>query len=141
MQQITEHLYIGDMQDTLSVSNDNSFDVLVYLGQEIPPKLCFNCTPTCLHIPIVDGENGLSKIRKVIFITYLALLNNDKILIACRAGISRSVCVTTSAYALINKMSFDEAYKYIKHVRPQSQPELHLLHDVRKITEELKSIV
>jgi protein-tyrosine phosphatase len=136
MQQITSNLFIGDMQDALIASKSN-FDVLIYLGQKIPPQLC-NCTPVCLHIPIIDGENKYSKIRKVIFLTYISLLDNDRTLIACRAGISRSVCITTSAYALINKVSFEEAYEHIKQLRPQSQPECNLLYQVKKVTKELQ---
>ena len=141
MRKITNNLYIGNREDTLTLLTKNeSFDIIIYLGQEIPTKLCFNCKPTCIHIPLNDGKNGLSKIRNTLFLVYIASLNK-KILIACRAGISRSVSVTTAVYALTQKISFDEAYKQIKAIVPESQPELNLLKEVRQITEELKCCI
>ena len=136
MQQITPTLFIGDMQDAMAATSSN-FDVLIYLGQEIPMQLCFNCEPVCLHFPLIDGANGLTKIRHTVLLAYITLLSGNKTLVACRAGISRSVCLTASMYALSQRISFDEAYKHVKHVRPQAQPELNLLNEFRKTTGEV----
>lgn len=137
MQQITPQLFQGNMEDALNASCSSNIDIIIYLGEEVPIKLCFNCEPTCIHIPIIDGKNNLSKIRNLIFLSYIMSSNNKKILIACRAGISRSVLLTTSTFALHKKISFDEAYAQIKELIPQSQPELNLLQEMRQITEEL----
>jgi protein-tyrosine phosphatase len=137
MQQITDKLYQGNIEDALANSDSANIDVILYLGQEIHPRLCFNCAPVCLHLPLNDGKNGLTKIRKTIFLVYMASLDN-RMLIACRAGISRSVLVTASIFALTNKMSFDEAYLHIKNTIPQSQPELNLMKEISLVTEELR---
>ena len=137
MQQITDKLYQGDIKDALANTQSSNIDVIVYLGQELPTQLCFNCKIACFHLPIVDGKNGLTKIRKAIFIIYIASLDN-KLLIACRGGISRSVLITSSIYALQNNISFDSAYWHIKELAPQAQPELNLFREIQQITEELR---
>lgn len=137
MQQITPQLFQGNMEDALRNTCNSNVDIIIYLGQEIPTRLCFNCEPTCIHIPTNDGENKLSKLRDIVFLSYILSNNGKKILIACRAGISRSVLLTTSVFALHQKINFDEAYKQIKEKIPQSQPELHLLQEMKQVTEEL----
>ena len=137
MQQITDKLYQGDIKDALANTQSSNIDVIVYLGQELPTQLCFNCKSLCLHLPLIDGKNELTKIRKVIFIIYIASIDN-KLLIACRGGISRSVLITSSIYALQNNISFDSAYWHIKELVPQAQPELNLFREIQQITEELR---
>jgi protein-tyrosine phosphatase len=137
MQQITEKLYQGDINDAVINSNNTNIDIIIYLGQEIPEKLCFNCTPACFHLPLNDGKNKLPKLRKIIFATYIASLEN-KLLITCRAGLSRSVLVATSIFALTNNISFDKAYWHIKEILPQSNPELNLFREIQQTTEELR---
>ena len=136
MQQITDTIYLGDVNDALIASCSENFDIIIYLGQEIPTKLCFNCKPTCIHLPLIDGKNGQTKLRKVLFLTYMASLDN-RLLISCRAGLSRSVLITTAVYALAQKISFEKAYQHIKKLRPQSFPELNLFQEVKQTTEEL----
>ena len=137
MQQITPKLYQGDIKDALATTQSTNIDVLIYLGQEMPTQLCFNCKIACFHIPLNDGKNDMSKLRKTIFIIYLTSLNN-KLLIACLAGISRSILLATSIFALTKNISFDAAYWHIKEMVPQSQPELNLLRQIQQITEELR---
>lgn len=141
MQRITDKIYIGDREDAISQASSGYVDLILYLGQEIPEKLCFKCTPTCVHLPLKDEPNGLLKIRKVLFLAYIASTLNEKMLIACRAGISRSVLVTASLYALTQKVSFNDAYQHLKRVRQQSYPELGLMREVRQVTEELRCCI
>lgn len=141
MQQITPKLYQGDMQDALRSSSKSNIDVIIYLGQEIPLQLCFNCAHAVIHMPMNDGKNDLSKLRNIIFLTYIISSDNKKILIACRAGISRSILITSSLFALQNKMGFDEAYENIKKLVPQSLPELHLFQEIKQITEEMSCYI
>lgn len=138
MQQITNKLHVGNVEDALQTSCNGDFDVIVYLGQEAPQKLFFNCTPLCVHIPLNDGQNGLFKIRKAIFTIYILSLDCKKILISCRAGISRSVSIATAIYALTRKAYFEESYNLIREKVPQAQPKLNLLKEVKQVTEELK---
>lgn len=139
MQQITGKLYIGDIHDALNNSHDTTIDIIIYLGQEIPERLCFNCKPTCIHIPLIDGRNDPLKIKNVILITRSAIKNGNTILIACLGGISRSVLITTAVYALTNNICFDAAYWHIKEIVPQSQPELNLMQEICQVTEELRN--
>ena len=140
MQQITDKLYQGNIEDALKNTHDTPIDVIVYLGQDAPSQHYFNCEPACFHFPLNDGKNNLSKLRKVIFAIYIASIDN-KLLIACRGGISRSVLITSSIYALQNNISFDSAYWHIKELAPKAQPELHLLYGISQITEELRHAI
>lgn len=137
MQQIMNNLYIGDIQDALNTCSKQEKIIIVSLVQDIPLKLCFNSIPSIIHIPLFDGKNELIKIKTALQVICTLLEKNNKVLIACRAGLSRSVIITTAVYALQNKISFDEAYNYINKVYPQNFPEQELFQQTKKVTEEL----
>lgn len=138
LQKVTEKLFIGDMQDALRSSQQPDINIIIYLGQEIPKQLCFNCMPVCIHLPMNDGRNGLNRIRKILFTAYISTTFGEKVLVACRAGISRSVLVTSALYSMHKNIPFPEAYRYIKLIRQQSQPELNLFREIEQISEEIR---
>ena len=85
-------LYHGNMQDVIKALKTKEVDVIVYLGQELPIKISYKSSLPIVHIPLNDGKNMSLKIDLALLnIAYLEL--DDKVLVACRAGISRSVAI------------------------------------------------
>lgn len=137
MQNLFDNIFIGDMKDIMSQEIENTINTIIYLGQVIPIKTCYQKNPMCVHIPTKDGKNGPEKIKKIIYVIGALNLNGDKLLIACRAGMSRSVIISTAIYAIKQKIPFDKAYKYIEKIYPQSLPESHFYEETKKVVEEL----
>jgi len=143
MKEIINNLFLGDIHDAISVSQTKSVDAIVYVGQELPDDLAFHSSIPVVHIPLVDGVNDELRIHlALINIGYLTL--EDKTLVACRAGLSRSPTVVVGFLAVYypykfksledkGAFTFDKAYEYIHKLIPQFQPENNLLRTVKNV--------
>jgi len=143
MQKIKDKLYQGNLEDTIAwVDNPkHEQNIIIYLGQTIPNGLCHNCYPTFIHIPIRDGENTPSRVLNTILITHSIIENyKGKILIACRAGLSRSIIITISIYSLLEEISFDKAYKHVKKKCSNILPEQNLLREAKQVVDEINKL-
>ena len=136
MIKVCKNLYQGNLQDVETVVNGRQVKAIVYLGQDLPDKLSYNSNVPVVHIPMVDGDNDELTIHLALLnISYLCL--DDKTLVACRAGISRSpviVAAYLSVYEYENH-NFDKALERIRKLNPTFQPEQNLLKVVRKVCE------
>ena len=141
MIEISKNLYLGSQEDALRVSRTKEVDAIVYLGQELPTKLSFNSQIPVFHIPLKDGEGNfkLSITETLLLVSYLTL--EDKTLVACRAGLSRSSAIIAGCIVFSNsgKYSFDKALSIVKSKAPAIMPELHLLADIKTVVEELEN--
>ena len=134
MIKVCKNLYQGNETDAIEAASGKDIDVIVYIGQDLPDKLSYNCKPPVVHIPMVDGDNDELTI-------HLALLNisysvlDDKTLVACRAGISRSPLLVAAYLAVYesDKYTFDKALNRVRKLNPTFQPEQNLLQAVRKV--------
>lgn len=141
MQHIADNLYLGNLEDVISWAKNPKLEpnIIIYLGQRMPNGLCYNCHPTLIHIPLKDGKNGYSKIVDTIQIVY-SIVKSYKIniMIACRAGLSRSAIITASIFALIRKIDFDKAHEFVKLKCPQILPEQNLLVEAEYVVRRIK---
>lgn len=73
----------------------------------------------CLDLPETNIEAMLTETS-----TYIekALLNQEKVLVHCNAGVSRSSTVIIGYLILHKKMSFDDAFKLVKSKRECIRP-------------------
>lgn len=141
MQEINPSLFLGNVNDALfwAKNHEPEPSIIFYLGQIVPDELCRSKNLTLVHLPLVDGVNNSHKILNIVGTIYhLTTHHTDSVLIACRAGLSRSVAVTTAVYALTENVSFDEAFDHMKSVCKDCLPEQSLLRQVRKVMEELR---
>jgi len=141
MIKIEKNLYQGNLDDAIEASKNKTVDAIVYLGQELPRKLSHESKIPVIHIPMKDGENEE-------ILVHLALLNigfletDDKTLVACRAGISRSPIIITAYLATYHyaRVDFDRAYNRVKRLIPSFNPEQNLLAIVKKVVESYRSV-
>lgn len=147
MIEIIKNLFLGNMQDAIRVSKTQEVDAIVYVGQELPDELAFHTLIPVVHIPLVDGVNDELRIHLALMnIGYLTL--EDKTLVACRAGLSRSPTLVVgflSAYLSYDykpedekAYTFDEAYKYVYKLVPKFQPEQNLLKTIKKVAKSYR---
>lgn len=88
MNKITDDLYQGNIADAVAASEGGVIDTIVWLSQGIPRDLSHESVVPIIHIPLKDGKNDPKRIEAVI--STLSVLCKDKVLVACRGGISRS---------------------------------------------------
>lgn len=138
MIKITDNIFQGDMTSAIKASFGGVVDSIVYLGQEIPEELSHRSKIPVIHILMNDGECHEDLINlafhNIYYFTY------GKVLVACRAGISRSPAILIGYFAVyeLPKINWDKAFKFIKKKIPQAHPEPHLLEAVKKVTEGYK---
>lgn len=136
MIEILLNFFQGDRNDAIRCSRDKSAGVIIYLGQEMnEQKLMYGSKVPLIHIPLNDGHNPQSKLEYVMLNVAYALVE-DKVLLACRFGISRSPALTI--LYLTKRMLFDDAYNYVKKKIPQMQIEPHLYKVIKEATERLE---
>ncbi len=140
MRKVFGGIYQGDLEDAITFGKENRpHTVIVYLGQELVNRLRYDCLAPLVHIPLRDGgDNGKDKLRTAVdIIAYLVesgrmMSSVEKnILVACRAGISRSPAILVGC-GLRWKMPFEESYNHVKTLIPHMNPEPHLLKAVRE---------
>lgn len=139
IRKIHKNLYHGNREDAILASKSKVVDVIVYLGQDLPYELSHDSQIPIIHIPMKDGNNDDLKIHLVFLnIGYIEL--DDKVLVSCRAGISRSPTIITGFLATYysGKYTFENALRKVKKLIPEFQPESNLL---RKVEEVVKTYV
>ena len=134
LNKILSNLWQGDREAALTLV-DKGVDYVVYIGQELPYKLGFRSKVPVVHIPIRDGVDD-PKRWKLLYVI-LNNLKESKVLVSCRAGMSRSPMVIL--YYLLESRCFkeyDEAYNFVKEKVPIFQPERNMEKMVKKMLKE-----
>lgn len=87
-----------------------------------------------LDIPMKDNrtENLLNHLPKAFEFIDKVLLNNEKILVHCQAGISRSVSIVMAWIIWNEKKTVEDTYEIIKLHRPQASPNLNFWIQLQK---------
>lgn len=76
-----------------------------------------------LHVPIRDGQASQYLFDKAVDTVVDRLETyDDRVLVHCAAGISRSVAVATTALCYVNNTKFPDQLGRVKRSRPQGNP-------------------
>lgn len=125
---ITENIYLGNKivakditkLDELGITHIvNCADELEYIVNS------YDNTMDWLWLPMIDcKETGIVNKYIDISVKYIddAIKNNNKVLVHCAAGISRSSSIIIAYLMYKNKMSFDNAFEYVKNKRSCCNP-------------------
>jgi len=140
MNKITLNLYQGSRNDAIKASQDKSFDLIVYLGQNIESGvLMYKSRVPLVHFPLNDGINPESKIRYILdLICKSAIIDEDKVLVACRYGVSRSPSIVTLCLAGLvteefGEMTFDVARYTVSGKVQKFKPVPELINQLKQI--------
>lgn len=92
------------------------------------------------HYKISDDENCLRDQMYQAIVDATAALRAGPVHVHCMAGISRSVSVATAAVALVDDVSFDEAFRRVKSIRPQANPHSFVFSVAKSVYFELAKV-
>lgn len=76
------------------------------------------------HIPLYDGpQTGYEDFERAVETTIEAIESDDeRVLVHCQAGVSRSSTVLITALAVIDDVRFDETYNEVRDAKPTIAP-------------------
>lgn len=142
MKKIIKNLFLGNCDDAIQASKTKSVDAIVYVGQELPRELSHESKIPVVHVPLKDGYNDDLPIHLILGILgHLTL--EDKTLLACRGGISRSPTLAVAylatyhskKYSIEDEESFTllDATMLIHKLIPEYQPEPIFLKCVKDV--------
>lgn len=127
MTKITEYMYLGDVDDARKLKEGSSkYDCIINLYADSINDKSYR---KFKHIPVIYvniEDNESENIAK-----YFKYLNDviqgverrgEKVLIHCRAGVSRSASVVIAYLMYRYKLNLEEAFEYVKNKRPQIDP-------------------
>nr|XP_020645219.1 dual specificity protein phosphatase 12 isoform X1 [Pogona vitticeps] len=76
-----------------------------------------------LHVPLLDQPESdlLSRLDDCVAFIGGARERGGGVLVRCQAGVSRSVAVVTAYLMKANTLSFEEAYAFVKDIKPDAK--------------------
>lgn len=142
MDKIENKIYLGDYNDAHAENEIEAkgIETIVNLSgataEDIPREIVKN--KNWYHIPIADGSgNKDSVLYTAIRVTKDALSMEEKVLVHCAMGASRSPAILAAAMALEKDTSYDEELEKLKDVRNIVNPEPSLESQVKKVMESV----
>lgn len=120
MNKIRSWLYIGNYQDTLDITMLSKYNITTMLQLAHPTE---QPAITSLYLPIRDREPlTYTNLQKGIEFILSAKTQQQNILVACFAGISRSATFVTAALKQSENISLLEALKHVIQKHPVASP-------------------
>jgi dual specificity phosphatase 10 len=92
------------------------------------------------HLPADDTQkqNLLEYFDQAYRFIRQAIDNNEKILVHCVAGISRSPAIVIGFLMRYTRMTMNEAYEYVKRKRPIVSPNLNFMGQLLEYEQQLQ---
>lgn len=122
IQQILDDIYIGDRDSLIRIQGRKELGITAVLNcaKEIEAEV--RDGESYLHLPIYDSNwlGDVNIISAIFFITTNRAVNK-KVLVACAAGMSRSVGIVL-AYMVFRGWDYDDAFLHIRKKRPVMNP-------------------
>jgi protein-tyrosine phosphatase len=128
MWQITDNLYVGRYCDTVNLTllQAHNIDAMLQLAERIEqPGI------EVLYLDVEDGEPlPAEKLRQGVAFVRDQLAAGRRVLIACGAGISRSVTFATAVLHEEGGISLLDAFHDIHNIHPDALPHYKLWHSL-----------
>lgn len=133
---IIGNIYLGKLEHVLN--NTYNFKYIINLSCYTYP-LMFNKDVKCLNIYIYDSPNeNIAKyfIKTNEFIEE-SIRNNKKIIIHCRAGISRSTTIVIAYLMFKYKLPLNDLINYVRLKRPIINPNIGFIKQLKLYEQQL----
>lgn len=136
MNQITENIYIGSLQDASNIDvlkTEGITHTVCCIGDYSPAEECTNL----IYLPIEDNprQNIVPTVKAATRFITKALEENPsaKILIHCQMGISRAVAVAAGYFVQSGQYSSRDAFSLILSKRPVAHPNTGFLKQINEL--------
>jgi protein-tyrosine phosphatase len=123
MNELTSNLYISDAPSVRDLEDDHDFDLVVTLGYfdsfgyERPAA-----SDTNDEYVFPDGPHDYNVFKTAVDRVLDALNDNQRVLVHCQAGVSRSAGVCTAVLAVQQNSAAPIALERVRNARPKVNP-------------------
>lgn len=120
MDRITDKIFLGDINgcSNLYQLRKNKITHILTMAAGIRPLYKKEFKYKVVNIMDLPTQNILIYLEKAIEFINKAVSNGGRVLVHCFAGISRSASTVIAYFMATRKMSFMEAFNYVKKRRP-----------------------
>lgn len=131
--QISNNLYVGDIDDARN-GDVSEFDAIVTVCQDgCSDNISEDCEYS--HFELRDGpydsygrgEFSYDLFEDAVDTVLSHRIRRQKVLVHCHAGVSRSAAVTTAALAVLENLTWNEAFEKVENARPNVNPNGNLV--------------
>jgi dual specificity phosphatase 12 len=131
---ITENLYLSDYYSSLEYDKLHELGIkqILTIGKELPPHKAKYFKRKHIYLSDIPCEN----ISKYFNETY-NFIEQDITLVHCFAGISRSSTIVIAYLMKKYKITYNQAYEYVKNKRPIIMPNNGFTNQLLHYEEEL----
>ncbi|OCT86151.1 dual specificity protein phosphatase 16 [Xenopus laevis] len=139
---ILPHLYLGCQRDVLNKELMQQNEIgYVLNASNTCPKPDFISDSHFLRVPVNDSfcEKILPWLDKSVDFIEKAKASNNRVLVHCLAGISRSATIAIAYIMKRMDMSLDEAYRFVKEKRPTISPNFNFLGQLLDFEKKIKA--
>ncbi|CAB3405621.1 unnamed protein product [Caenorhabditis bovis] len=138
---ITPFIYLGSQIDSLDENMLKALDItsVINLSVTCPKSVCIKDEKNFMRIPVNDSyqEKLYPYFPEAYEFLESVRMEGKKCLIHCLAGISRSPTLCISYIMKHKKMSSDEAYRYVKNLRPSISPNFNFMGQLLEYENQL----
>ena len=120
MDRITDRIYLGDINgcSNLYQLRKNKITHILTMAAGIRPLYRKEFKYKVVNIMDLPTQNIVQYFDKAIEFMNKAVTNNGRVLVHCFAGVSRSASTVIAYFMATRKMTFSEAFNYVKKRRP-----------------------
>lgn len=120
MDRITDRLYLGDINgcSNLYMLRKNKITHILTMAAGIRPLYRKEFKYKVVDVMDLPTQNMLPYLTKAIEFINKAVANGGRVLVHCFAGVSRSATTVIAYFMATRKMTFMEAFNYVKKRRP-----------------------
>lgn len=137
MNELNDNLVISDAPSVRKLDPNHEFDLVVTLGYF--DELGYDrpdVSDTNDKYVFPDGPHEYSVFKAAVERVRNALNNNQRVLVHCQAGASRSAGVCTSVLAVQQNISPDAAFKQVQDARPRVNPTDDIWQSIERYVSE-----
>lgn len=140
--QVYSNLYVGDIDDVRE-GDTSEFDIIIGVCQDDCSE---NVDVPYSSFNLADGPNDIQGRGEFSYELFSEAVDKvlaeriarQKVLVHCHVGVSRSVAVTTATLAVLEDMSWSEAFNIVKDARPIANPKPELISAGKQYIQERK---
>jgi hypothetical protein len=141
--QILDYLYLGSQDDALDLAmlKKHGITKVINLSESGPrPDCVANDEHHFLRIPIKDSYAAklLPHLDRAFDFIEDARETNQKVLVHCLAGISRSATLAIAYVMRSRHLASDEAYRFVKARRPSISPNFNFMGQLLEYEKQLR---